>query len=91
MTASQVDRRPRRRNGGWRTTRMSPKNKRSKRRSLLARDGNQCHWCKQEFSEELPPTFDHLLALKDGGYDTADNMVLACFPCNNGRANDPEW
>lgn len=91
VTRSPEDNRPKRKRGGYRTTRMTPKNKHQKRQALLARDGNTCFYCNREFSDELPPTFEHLVSLKDGGTDHQDNLVLACWPCNNARANDTTW
>lgn len=85
------DNRPVRKRGGYRTTRMTPKSKHDKREKVLARDGNLCAYCKREFSDDLPPTFDHVVGLKDGGSDRIENLVLACWPCNNARANDPTW
>jgi 5-methylcytosine-specific restriction endonuclease McrA len=29
--------------------------------------------------------FDHVLPYSRGGMTTLENMVLACWPCNNGR------
>lgn len=91
VTRKPEDNRPKRKRGGYRTTRMTPKTKHEKRAQVLARDGNLCAYCKREFSEELPPTFDHVVSLKDGGTDRISNLVLACWPCNNARANDPKW
>jgi 5-methylcytosine-specific restriction endonuclease McrA len=88
---SPDDNRPARKRGGYRTTRMTPKTKHKKREALLARDGDLCYYCERQFSEELPPTFEHLVSLKDGGTDKLENLVLACWPCNNARANDPTW
>lgn len=31
--------------------------------------------------------FDHVLPYRRGGATTLDNMVLCCWPCNNGRAS----
>jgi 5-methylcytosine-specific restriction endonuclease McrA len=84
-----VDRRPTNRRGKKATTRMNSRTKQRKVRAMKIRDGNKCHWCKREFTEELPATVDHMKALKDGGSDAIENLVLACSPCNNGRANPP--
>lgn len=69
---------------------MNAEKRRRRRAALLERDGNKCWWCKKKFTLELPPTFDHIIPRKKGGMDTIDNLVLACAPCNNGRANPPK-
>lgn len=84
-----MDNRPTRGNGRKRTSRLSGKDKLRRKNSLLRRDGPLCHWCHAEFTDELLATIDHLLPLKDGGSDRLENLVLACEPCNNGRANPP--
>lgn len=75
----------------YRTTKMTPRAKRHKRKVLLDRDGPFCTYCERPFTEELPPTFDHLIGLVYGGTDHISNLVLACWPCNNARANDSAW
>lgn len=35
----------------------------------------------------LTACFDHLLPYSRGGETSLDNMVLCCWPCNNGRAS----
>jgi HNH endonuclease len=51
------------------------------RRALRA-----CEYCllPQEY-DELPFQIDHILARKHGGLSTAQNLALACFPCNNHK------
>jgi 5-methylcytosine-specific restriction endonuclease McrA len=68
---------------------MGRKTRRRRRSDLLARDGNRCRWCDVPFTSGNPPTMDHIVALKDGGTDRLDNLVLACAQCNNDRANAP--
>jgi hypothetical protein len=38
----------------------------------------------QEY-DELPFEIDHILARKHGGLTAAQNLALACFPCNNHK------
>lgn len=87
MTLVDVDRRPTHANGKRKTTRMNPRDKRARRRALLRRDGHTCWWCGAPFTEQLQATFDHLRPLRWGGTDAQTNLVLACGPCNNNRAN----
>ena len=89
MEEPSLDRRLRSTSGKAKTTRMKPKEKRKKRARLLLRDGNMCWWCYATFTLNLEPTFDHLVGLRAGGNDSLKNLVLACAPCNNGRANPP--
>jgi 5-methylcytosine-specific restriction endonuclease McrA len=61
------------------------KDRQKKRRALIARDGDQCCYCAQQFSAQLPPTFEHTIPLSEGGTWRTKNLRLACEPCNNGR------
>lgn len=71
---------------------LSASQRRSKKRTLLRRDGNRCHWCKVEFCDVVPPTIDHLVSRKLGGTNALSNLVLACSQCNHARhlPNSPE-
>lgn len=50
---------------------------------ILAVDPH-CHWCRKKLTIHNS-TIDHLLARSRGGTNDPTNLVLACFPCNNGR------
>jgi hypothetical protein len=45
-----------------------------------------CEYCRmpQEY-DRFTHEIDHVVARKHGGKTTADNLVLACFPCNNHK------
>lgn len=45
-----------------------------------------CHWCSCPLTFEAA-TVDHVIPLARGGLNNMNNYVLACQPCNNGRAN----
>lgn len=60
----------------------------ARRRRLLQRDGAACWWCSSPFTDEDPPTIDHLVPHRAGGSSDDDNLVLACGPCNNHRERD---
>lgn len=47
--------------------------------------GNKCHWCEGEFTEMNRPTVDHILPHSKGGKLKLDNIVAACYPCNQER------
>ena len=57
---------------------------------LAERDGEHCVWCSTPltFRSRLA-TLDHVRCRSHGGADALDNLVLACAPCNHGRANAP--
>lgn len=52
-----------------------------KRDGLMAQKKRKCHYCPQ--TEEL--TAHHLIALADGGENTADNLVWACRKCHDAE------
>jgi 5-methylcytosine-specific restriction endonuclease McrA len=52
---------------------------------LLQRDGNVCYYCREDFTEEVLPTIDHILPVSQGGDNRLANLVLACDWCNRHR------
>jgi len=52
-----------------------------------------CHWCKHklsidgEVSGTRKATMEHIIPLKRGGLDNANNRVLACEICNQSRGH----
>ena len=54
--------------------------------SLLVRDGNLCHWCKEPFEMKLPsrrPSLEHHpQKFSEGGSNALGNLVLAHEECN---------
>lgn len=56
------------------------------RRNLLIRDRHTCQYC----AEKMNPaklTLDHVVPRSRGGASTWENLVAACLPCNNRKAN----
>ena len=55
-------------------------------RLVWRRAQRACEYCQlpKEY-DELPFQIDHILARKHGGLTTAQNLALACFPCNNHK------
>lgn len=49
---------------------------------LIERDGNTCFYCGIEFSEQMPPTLEHILSIVHGGTNNIANLCLCCEPCN---------
>jgi 5-methylcytosine-specific restriction endonuclease McrA len=48
-----------------------------------ARDGRSCRYCGSD--QRL--SIDHLIPRSRGGSDRADNLVVACMPCNIRKKN----
>lgn len=51
-------------------------------RSLLDRDGPACFYCGADFSDDVPPTVEHLVSVTHRGPDHIANKFLACGRCN---------
>ncbi len=54
------------------------------RKNLLIRDNYTCQYCSRRVQ---PLTVDHVIPKQFGGKDTWENLVIACLPCNNRKAN----
>jgi 5-methylcytosine-specific restriction endonuclease McrA len=57
---------------------------------LFARDGYRCQYCGRHRSELRGRHFltrDHVLPLSQGGDNSWENVVAACSPCNNKKAD----
>ena len=66
--------------------RMPRQNRAVSRRGILLRDGNTCQYC----GDRLPSgnlTLDHVMPRSRHGANTWENLVAACFPCNNRKRN----
>lgn len=45
-----------------------------------------CEYCQvPQMFDDLPFQVDHIIARKHGGETLAENLALACFPCNNSK------
>lgn len=62
---------------------------------LVERDGFfGCYWCGTEFDPWAAAirnpvvTVDHVMPRKRGGGNQLSNLVLACRPCNQSKADD---
>jgi len=53
------------------------------RRNVMKRDGSCCMYCG--VTHQL--TIDHVVPLSRGGKCSWDNMVTACYSCNNKKGN----
>jgi len=56
------------------------------RKSILDRDNNLCHYCKQpsDFME-----VDHVIPVENGGTDEPTNLVACCRSCNRKKGVKP--
>lgn len=56
------------------------------RKGILARDRHQCQYCLEPF---LPSklTLDHIIPRSRGGGNVWENLVAACFGCNNRKGD----
>jgi 5-methylcytosine-specific restriction endonuclease McrA len=58
----------------------------SKVERLVARDGGErCHYCSIHFGRTPQRTVDHLVPIANGGSNSLENLVLACWPCNKHK------
>lgn len=51
-------------------------------RRILERDNHLCAYCGDNAT-----TVDHIMPKSRGGGNTWDNLIAACFPCNNKKDN----
>jgi 5-methylcytosine-specific restriction endonuclease McrA len=58
----------------------------SKRTRILARDGYRCQYCGTR-GGTFDLTIDHILPVSRGGSTSPDNLVSACFACNQRKGD----
>ena len=54
---------------------------------LLQAQHGLCYLCEEPFSDDKPPTKDHVWPKSRGGKNVR-NILWACMPCNNGKGDD---
>ena len=52
---------------------------------ILKKQNNICLFCKQEFSEILYPTQDHIIPLSKNGKHQKENIQALCSKCNSKK------
>jgi 5-methylcytosine-specific restriction endonuclease McrA len=57
------------------------------RRSLAARDGQRCFYCRAGFAALAEATIDHLIPKSVLPGWRQFNLVLACRPCNEAKGD----
>jgi 5-methylcytosine-specific restriction endonuclease McrA len=56
------------------------------RENVYARDKGKCQYCEQRI-ERAKATYDHVVPKHQGGKTKWDNIVIACFACNQRKKN----
>ncbi len=64
---------------------------RAKRLKLAARDGARCFYCHVPFPDPTLATLDHYIPTSLWKCHSSRNLVLACLPCNNRKADRLPW
>ncbi len=54
--------------------------------SRLKQQGGKCRYCQKPLRRE-DATADHAVPLSKGGEDHYENVVAACFPCNQKKGD----
>lgn len=44
-----------------------------------------CCYCKQQYSDDNPKSFDHIIPRCNGGLTTNDNISICCMRCNRSK------
>lgn len=65
---------------------MGAGQKRGKKRTIAARDGWCCHYCRRRLTIDSA-TLDHVIPRAKGGTWNNTNLVLACRDCNKRKAD----
>ena len=55
------------------------------KQNILKRDNYSCVYCGDDYRRDL--TIDHVIPQSKGGKNTWDNLVTACFRCNNKKGS----
>ena len=56
------------------------------RENVYTRDKGRCQYCSRKVSR-AEATYDHVVPRAKGGRTRWENIVIACVPCNSGKAN----
>lgn len=82
------------RTGKLMTSGLASDRKRKIKATLMASQNGMCWWCGDLMIEGDPlmlPTIEHLKPKAMNGTNSQENMVLACWKCNNDRGSSIEW
>ena len=56
-------------------------------KEIIEEQNFKCNRCYKDFSNELPPTRDHIFPASKGGPLTRKNCQALCKPCNSSKGN----
>lgn len=56
------------------------------RYAVFAAGGFRCHYCGRRAGEAVTLQIDHVVPLSAGGTHDRNNLVAACWECNQGKA-----
>jgi hypothetical protein len=54
-------------------------------RRCLTRNNNACAYCAVQFSGDIRPTWDHVVAIARGGQHSIGNLLPVCAACNTSK------
>ncbi|MGJ6961159.1 HNH endonuclease [Streptosporangium sp. G11] len=80
-----------RRHRQWRSRRTQGEYGRELKRELAVRDGSRCFYCWAPVENPTTLTFDHYIPLRMWRTSKPQNLVLACRPCNEAKADKLPW
>lgn len=66
---------------------MCSRNRARLKRALAVRDGKRCFYCTTSFADLAEATIDHLIPKSVLPGWQQFNLVLACRPCNQAKAD----
>jgi 5-methylcytosine-specific restriction endonuclease McrA len=66
--------------------RIPRQNRAVSRKSIMLRDRYTCQYCMHVF-EPQRLTLDHVIPKSRGGCSNWENLVAACYPCNNRKSD----
>jgi len=52
---------------------------------VFRRDGFRCRYCGRGPGDNMQITLDHITPLSQGGTYDEENLVTACYRCNQGK------
>lgn len=52
---------------------------------VFRRDGFACQYCGRTAKEDIKLHIDHILPKSKGGSLSMDNLITACYECNEGK------
>lgn len=55
------------------------------------RDKWRCRYCGEKLLRKAEATVDHVIPRSRGGSNKMSNLVTACVPCNQGKADKLPW